>query len=114
MINRKVFRSWFLVMMLGMAPVSLAVAGYAYNYLSAPASPLIIAGAAIYVVFGFLVTMFGNVPMNNHLDRMDPFAEETADYWKTYGLVWTRWNHVRTLGSLASALCFLLASIALA
>ena len=52
--------------------------------------------------------------MNNHLDRMDPFAEETADYWKTYGLVWTRWNHVRTLGSLASAFCFLLASIALA
>ncbi len=27
MINRKVFRSWFLVMLLGLAPVSLAFAG---------------------------------------------------------------------------------------
>lgn len=113
-INRKVFRSWFLVMLLGLAPVSLAFAGYAYFNMSAPASLLIFAGAAIYVVFVFIVTIFGNVPMNNRLDRMDPFAQETADYWTTYGVVWTRWNHVRTLGSLASALCFLFASIALA
>jgi len=113
MINRKVVRTWFLVMLLGMAPVSVALAGYAYFYLSAPSSLLIIAGAAIYLVFVIVVTMFCNVPMNNRLDRMDPFAEGTAGYWKTYGVVWTRWNHARTLGSLASALCFLLASIAL-
>ena len=113
-INRKVYRSWFLVMMLGMAPLSVALAGYAHFYLSAPASRPIIAGTAIYMVFVFLVTMLANVPMNNRLDRMDPFAEESADYWKTYSVIWTWWNHVRTLGSLASALCFLLASIVLA
>ena len=114
MINRKVFRSSFLVMLLGLAPASLAFAGYAYFTLSAPALQFIIAGAAIYVVFVFLVTMLGNVPMNKRLDRMDPSAEETAGYWKTYGVMWTRWNHVRTLGSFAAALCFLLAAIALA
>lgn len=112
MINKKVFRSWFLVMMLGIAPVSLAFAGYAYFNLSTQVSRPIIAGAAIYVIFVFLVTMFANVPMNNRLDRLDPTAKESANYWRTYGVLWTRWNHVRTLGSLASALCFLLASIA--
>ncbi|MDA0231369.1 MAG: DUF1772 domain-containing protein [Proteobacteria bacterium] len=113
MINRKVVRTWFLVMLLGMAPASVALAGYAYFNLSAPTSLLIIAGAAIYLVFVVLVTMFYNVPMNNRLSHMDPFAEESVNYWKIYGAVWTRWNHARTLGSLASALCFLFASIAL-
>jgi uncharacterized membrane protein len=114
MINRKVFRSCFLILLLGLVPVSLAFAGYAYVYWSAPASPTIIGGAAIYMISVFLVTLAGNVPMNNRLERMDPFAQETADYWKVYGVVWTRWNHVRTLGSVASAVCFLIAAIALA
>ncbi len=114
MINREVFRTMFMVLAWGTIPLSLALAIYAYIYLSSPASLLIVTGATIYFVVVFLVTMLGNVPMNQQLDGMDPFAEETTQYWKTYTVVWTRWNHVRTLGSLATALCFLMASIALA
>lgn len=114
MINRKVYRSIFLAMMLGMVPVSLAFAGYAYLYLAGTASTWILAGALIYLTSVFLVTMLGNVPMNKRLDRMDRLAEQTADYWATYGTVWTRWNHIRTLGSVATAVCFLFAGVALA
>ncbi len=114
MINRKVYRSLFLVMLLGMAPVSVGFAVYAYLFLAGPASTLITAGATIYLAGVFLVTVLANVPMNKRLDDMDPYAQQTADYWTTYGIVWTRWNHVRTLGSLATALCFLFAGITLA
>lgn len=114
MINRKVFRSIFLTMFLVMVPASLVLAIYAQVNLAGPAPTWIITGASIYLIGVFLVTMLGNVPMNQRLNTMDPLTEKTVDYWKTYGRVWTRWNHVRTLGSLAASVCFLIASIALA
>ena len=114
MINRKVFRSVFLALLLCMGPVSLAFAVYAHLYLTGAAYGWIIAGTSIYLIGVIGVTIIGNVPMNKRLDGMAPSDDQTADYWKIYGLVWTRWNHVRTLGSLATAICFLLASIALA
>ena len=114
MINRKVYRSYFLVMLMGMAPVSLALTVCAQLHLAGPAATWITAGTAIYLIGVFSVTMLGNVPMNNRLDNMDPFAEQATDYWETYGVVWTRWNHARTLGSLVTAVYFLLASITLA
>ena len=114
MINRTVFRSVFLVMLLGLTPLSLGFAAYAYFNLSGAAQVWIMIGAVIYVVAVFLVTMLGNVPMNNRLDNMPFAAADTATYWQTYGRVWTGWNHVRTLGSLVTATCFLVASVTLA
>lgn len=114
MINRTVFRSVFLVMLLGLAPASLAFAAYALLYPIGAGASWIIAGAAIYVAGVFLVTMLGNVPMNNRLDRMETGSAGAADYWQIYGSRWTQWNHVRTLGSLAAAICFLVAAVAAA
>ena len=113
-INRKVFRSVFLAMLLGTAPVSLALSVYASLTMAGPASTWIVVGASIYLVSVILVTMLGNVPLNKRLDIMDPSAEQAAVYWQTYGRVWTRWNHVRMVGSLATAVCFILAGVALA
>lgn len=113
-INRKVFRSFFLAMLLGMAPVSLAFAVYALSTMTGPAATWIVAGASIYLVSVFLVTMLGNVPLNKRLDHMDPLETQTVQFWRTYSRVWTRWNHVRTVGSLATAVCFILAGVALA
>ena len=111
MINRTVFQSVFLAMMLGLAPASLLFGSYAYLYLAGAAASWIVSGAAIYIVTVFLVTMLGNVPMNNRLDQMDNAAAGTVGYWQIYGSVWTRWNHLRTLGSLAAAICFLAAAV---
>ncbi|MGJ8535807.1 MAG: DUF1772 domain-containing protein [Parasphingopyxis sp.] len=111
MINRTVFRSVFLAMLLGLVPASLILGAYAYLYLSGSSASWILTGGAVYVVSVFLVTMLGNVPMNNRLDRMDTTNAATADYWLEYGIVWTRWNHVRTLGALTAAICFLAAAV---
>jgi uncharacterized membrane protein len=113
MINRTVFRSVFLVMLLGLAPASLALGAYAFLWMSGASASWIIAGAVTYIISVFLVTMLGNVPMNNRLDRMDSGSAGSVDYWQIYGLVWTRWNHVRTLGSLAAAICFLAAAVSM-
>ena len=114
LINRYVYGSKFLVLLLGMAPVSLLLAGYAYFYMSGPAAAWIIAGGVVYVIGVFLVTMACNVPMNKRLDVLDPDEPPTAAYWKHYAIVWTRWNHVRTLASVGSTACLLVGVIILA
>ena len=52
----------------------------------------------------FVVTMAFNVPLNNALLRG---GERDADTWRRYLVEWTRWNHVRTVASLAAAALFI-------
>ena len=87
-INRKVYGSVFIILLLGMVPVSLFLGGYALVYLSGPAFSWITAGSMIYLAGVFLVTIVCNVPMNKKLDLMDHTAAETASYWLTYGSSW--------------------------
>jgi uncharacterized membrane protein len=112
-INRKVYGSVFLVLLLGMAPVSLGIAVYAIFAVSGPASGWLIAGGTIYVTGVFVVTIACNVPMNKRLDAMDLNVPGTESYWASYASSWTRWNHVRSATSAASAICYLLACILL-
>ena len=112
-LNRTVFRSVFLTTFLALVPVSIALAIYAWFALNGPAMGLIIAAAVIYFHFVFIVTAAGNVPMNEKLDKMDPASAEAAAYWSIYGRVWTRWNTLRTFGSIATAGCYLLAAMQL-
>lgn len=114
LINRKVYGSVFLVLLLGMAPVSAAIATYAYTSLSGPAASWLITGGAIYVLGVFVVTMAGNVPMNKRLDGMDKDTPASTAYWAIYAKVWTNWNHLRTVASAGSAFCYLVGALLLA
>ncbi len=113
-LNRTVFRSAFLATFLALVPATIAFALYASFRVSGSAQALIIAAAVVYVLLVFAVTVGGNVPMNEALDKLAPTSMEGRTYWVTYGRVWTRWNHVRTLGSIATAVCLLLAAVQLA
>jgi len=111
-LNRTVFRSVFLTTFLALVPATLGFAVYAGLRLSGTGRALILAAAAIYVVFVFVVTAAGNVPLNEQLDGLRTTSAEGQSYWSTtYGRVWTWWNHVRTLGSVGTAVCFLLAAV---
>ena len=96
-INRKVFKTVFMVLLLGMSALA----------------PLLV-GGAIYLVGVLLVTLIFNVPMNQRLDALDFSGSEVASYWKTYVPNWSFWNHVRTISSGASAICYLVAGVWLA
>lgn len=110
-LNRTVFRSFFITSFLAMVPISIAFAIYAWFALDGLAMKLIIAAALIYVPLVFIVTAAGNVPMNEKLDKMAPTSPEAFEYWSIYGRVWTRWNTLRTFGSIATAGCYLLAAM---
>lgn len=109
-INRTVYRSVFLYSFLALVPLSIAFSVYVAARVDGPARLLVVAATAVYLIAVFLVTVLGNVPMNQRLDRYDPFDAASITYWRTYCRDWTRWNHVRTAGAAASAAGFLAAA----
>jgi len=113
MINRNVYGSVFLTLLIAMAAASVGFVLFAALYMTGPAVFWIMAGCALYAIGVFLVTVVFNVPMNQRLDAMGHASVETASYWATYATSWTLWNHVRTFASAGSAVCFLIASLVL-
>ena len=103
-LNRTVYRSVFLTSFLGLAPISVAAVLYQGSALSYLAT-------GVYLVTVILVTIAGNVPMNEKLDKMDNASVEAKAYWPVYLKVWTRWNHVRTDGSFVASVLFMIAAI---
>jgi uncharacterized membrane protein len=106
-INRVILRSLFMPIFFGTAFLAIALAIVALARWS-PASPWLLAGALAYVAGSIGVTMIWNVPLNNEIDRADAAGDNMA-LWTHYLDRWTRWNHVRTLSSLAAAGSFIVA-----
>ena len=103
-INREVFRWVFMALFLGMAAVSVVVAGYGAFGLSGPAGTLIMLAGLVYLIGCFAVTVAFNVPMNEALAGLEVSHETTRDYWsQTYVPRWTYWNSVRASACVASA-----------
>ena len=103
-INREVFRWIFMVLFIGLAPVSLLIAGYGGWVLGGQAGTLMLLGGVIYFVGCFGVTVFFNVPMNEELAGMDAQIDATRAYWEaTYLPRWTFWNWVRAAACAVSA-----------
>jgi len=67
----------------------------------------------VYLPSVFLMTMFGNVPMNNKLEGLDHNSTLGQAYWLQYGRKWTRLNHVRCIGSVLTAGLYIIAAITL-
>lgn len=65
---------------------------------------------AIFVILGAIITMVFNVPLNNHLDTVNPEGLSVADAareWQAYFTTWTAWNHARTVTSFVGAVLIL-------
>jgi len=106
-INRVILRSLFLPIFTGTAVIAAILAVWGIFFLSWPRTIVLTAGALLYIVGSFALTMRRNVPLNNQLDAVEPPA--AGDTWKMYLLRWTQWNHVRTLTTLLAMVCFMLA-----
>ena len=112
-INRTVLRTEFVAALMSIAVFSVLFALYALIVFTGPGRTAILIAALIYVPSVFLMTIYGNVPMNNRLAQLDHRSDEAAVYWSTYGKQWTRLNHIRTLGSIFTAGLYLIAAITL-
>jgi uncharacterized membrane protein len=95
----------FLLGFFGATILSLVVGVIAVVQLSQPGSWWVLAGA-IFGILGGIITMVFNVPLNNHLDTVNPEGLSLADAareWQAYFSPWTAWNHVRTGTSFVGA-----------
>ena len=108
-INIVVINPLFMAAFMGTAVLCLVVAAGALFGWSGPHSTLVLAGAVLYLVGNIVVTMTGNVPLNNALAAVDPASTEGAAVWARYLSTWTAWNHVRTATGLAASACFIIA-----
>lgn len=103
-INTVILRSAFMPLFVGTTLASAALAVIGIVQAESARGPLLIAGGVVYVIGMFVVTMAFNVPLNDALLRGG--ARDPAT-WQRYFVSWTRWNHVRTIASLAAAALFI-------
>ncbi|CAB3781292.1 DUF1772 domain-containing protein [Pararobbsia alpina] len=108
-INIAVINPWFLTPFFGVAALCLLLVIAAVLRWQEPGTAYVLAGGLLYVVGTLLVTMLFNVPRNNALAALAATSPEGAAQWTDYLIVWTKWNHVRTIAALAGAVSFMIA-----
>ena len=111
-INRTVIKTQFVAGIILITPLSVLFAIYGVYSFDGMARLATILAPVVYVPTVFLMTIFGNVPMNNKLDGLDAAAPDAEAYWRVYGRVWTRLNHVRSIGSVVTPVIYLAAVVA--
>jgi uncharacterized membrane protein len=109
-LNRTVYRSAFMALLMGFVPGSLALSVLALWHLDGVALIAVLAGAGIYILGVMAVTGLGNVPMNTRLDALSRSPEGVSGYWPAYALRWTRLNHLRVAASGFTAAAWLAAA----
>ena len=92
----------FLGVFMGTALISLVLAVMSVLNWTTPHTYYILAGAALYVIGSFVLTIVFNVPLNNALDAADATNGSGNEVWANYLTNWTFWNHVRTIASIAA------------
>ncbi|MEO0922169.1 MAG: anthrone oxygenase family protein [Pseudomonadota bacterium] len=57
--------------------------------------------ALVYLIFGLILTMLVNVPMNEALANfaVPPDIAAASEIWLTYSPTWQIWNQIRTIAS---------------
>ena len=102
-INVVVINPLFLGVFIGTAGLCALLVAAALFTWQAPGAMLLLAGALLYFVGTFLVTMVFNVPLNDALAAVAPESSDGSRLWARYLGTWTAWNHVRTIAALAGA-----------
>jgi len=108
-INLVILGSLFMPVFFGTAALSILALIVAFLRWNEPGAVYLFSGGLFYLVGSFMVTVVFNVPLNVALDSAKPADSASATLWAGYVRKWTRWNHVRTVASLAAAAAFALA-----
>ncbi len=106
-INQVILGSPFMLVFVGTALLSVILGVVALTGWRQPGSSWLLVGAGLYLIGSFLVTIFGNVPLNDALAAAKPDA--ATEIWQGYLGTWTLWNYVRTGASLLATLGFIIA-----
>ena len=96
-INRVIVKTSFLPLFFASTIASVALVVLAGFDLAAPGAVAMASGGALYAIGMFVVTLVGNVPLNNRLEATAADGPQGAEMWALYMRKWVAWNHVRTL-----------------
>jgi uncharacterized membrane protein len=108
-INVTVLNRWFLGVFMGTAVVSLILAIVAIVDWTSTPSPYLLGGAVCYIGGTWLVTAFGNVPLNDELAAVEVDDPEASKIWDRYLDRWVALNSRRTGAALLAAVLFSIA-----
>ena len=111
--NRTIINPLFIIVFFG--PVLLSpLAAYSHFNISSQSFGLIVAAAVFYFVGTALVTMFGNVPLNELLDKInltDISASDAKAFRDKFETKWNSLHLIRTITSTISLSLLVLASL---
>ncbi len=105
-INVVVINPSFLGAFMGTALLSLGVGGLAMAHWSDPSASYFLGGAIFYFVGTFLVTVVGNIPLNDQLAAVSATDSAAVKLWEHYLARWTMWNHVRSVAAMVAVLLY--------
>ena len=105
-INVVVINRSFLGVFVGTALLSVGLVMLALVYRAHPATIFFLGGAVLYFAGTFLVTIFGNVPLNHQLAAITATDADAVKLWLHYLDRWTMWNHVRVVAAISATLMF--------
>lgn len=109
-INRAAFKSVLLVVFIALGPMTLCLTVFVLVKDIGPGQSLIVLGSVFYLVLVFLVSVYCTIPLTKRLEESEFRAEKTAIFWDFYLRRWTLYHHIRTVGCIATAACYLLAA----
>jgi len=108
-INRIIVKSLFLPIFFASSLASVALVVLALIEPSTLGARWVLMGAGLYILGMFIVTIAGNVPLNNQLESTEAKGPSGAEMWSLYQARWTIWNHVRTIACTGSLILLILA-----
>ena len=106
--NRAILNPVFFAAFLG-APIFLLISTV-LHYQQTPRFTLLLPATIIYLIGNFGVTIFGNVPLNNTLDRFQSESaadEEISQHRKNFERRWNILNHIRAVCSTVAVILLL-------
>ncbi len=105
-INVVVINPSFLGTFMGTAFLCIAVIVLVLVGDGHPGAAPFLGGAALYFAGTFLITIFGNVPLNDRLAATSVTDADAVSLWLRYLDRWTKWNHARTVAAVGSTMLF--------
>lgn len=105
--NRTILNPLFYIVIMGPVLISFS-AFYFYNSNPKIISYLMISAIVIYFIGVFLVTLLGNLPLNDMLEKTNLHTISLADAKKLRGNFETKWNNLHLIRTISSGISFLL------
>ena len=110
-INATILNPGFFGLFIGTATGCLTVLVVALRNWGHPGSFWVAVGALFCLAGCYLVTAGINIPLNHQLDKVNPAEPQAAEAWKHYVARWQPWNHVRTIATFLSGICFAIGAL---